>query len=127
MNDVQLNPIIIEVCTLEKKMELDDINKTIEECEKKLNMYLEQKKKIFPRFYFVSNQTLIDILSNGNDSLKISEEYLSDLFDGIKRMVPCESNSKSSVKFKGINSKDTETILFCKEFEPKDAVEHWLS
>lgn len=28
-------------------MELEEIFKSIEECEKKLNLYLEEKKKIF--------------------------------------------------------------------------------
>lgn len=53
-------------------MELEEIFKSIEECEKKLNLYLEEKKKIFAWFYFVSNQTLIDILSNGKNIKKIS-------------------------------------------------------
>ena len=35
----------------------------IESCEKALNDYLEQKKKAFPRFYFVANQALLNILS----------------------------------------------------------------
>lgn len=34
------------------------------------NDYLEQKKKSFPRFYFVANGALLDILSNGNKPLK---------------------------------------------------------
>ena len=33
--------------------------------------YLDMKKKIFPRFYFVSNVALLDILSNGNNPPKI--------------------------------------------------------
>ena len=35
-----------------------------------LPRYLEQKKKAFPRFYFVANQALLDILSNGAKPLK---------------------------------------------------------
>ena len=35
------------------------------------NDYLEQKKKYFPRFYFVANGALLDILSNGNKPLKV--------------------------------------------------------
>ena len=37
------------------------------------NDYLEQKKKYFPRFYFVANGALLDILSNGNKPLKAGE------------------------------------------------------
>jgi len=55
MMEVHLNPKILEVCTDEKRIELEEIHKAIEECEKKLNLYLEEKKKAFSRFYFVSN------------------------------------------------------------------------
>ena len=40
------------------------------------NDYLEQKKKAFPRFYFVANGALLDILSNGNKPLKALEEKI---------------------------------------------------
>ncbi len=86
MAETLLNAVIVEACTEDRRLELEEIFKSIEECEKKLNIYLEQKKKAFARFYFVSNQTLIDILSNGNNSTKITQEYLGNLFDGIKRL-----------------------------------------
>ena len=57
----------------------------IELCEKALHEYLEQKKKIFPRFYFVSNQALLDILSNGNNPEKVNS-YVGDCFTGMKKM-----------------------------------------
>jgi hypothetical protein len=39
---------------------------------KALNEYLEVKKTIFPRFYFVSNSALLDVLSNGNNPPKVT-------------------------------------------------------
>ena len=41
MTEILLNPIIMEVCTEERKLELEEIFKSIEYCEKKLNIYLE--------------------------------------------------------------------------------------
>ena len=128
MTEVALNPKIIEVCTDERRAELEEIHKSIEECEKKLNMYLEQKKKAFARFYFVSNQTLIDILSNGNNPTKIATEYLGDLFDGVKMLKMQEDpNSKTGVpQGMAMVSKDDEVVPFKTPFEPKDEVEIWL-
>ena len=61
---------------------LKDLQKEIDSCEKALNEYLEEKKKMFPRFYFVSNQALLEILSNGNNPRRV-DEFLADCFDGM--------------------------------------------
>lgn len=41
MGDALQNPIMIDICTKEKKEELEGILKAIEGCEKQLNQYLE--------------------------------------------------------------------------------------
>lgn len=41
-------------------------------CEKTLAEYLETKRLAFPRFYFVSTADLLDILSNGNQPIKVT-------------------------------------------------------
>jgi dissimilatory sulfite reductase (desulfoviridin) alpha/beta subunit len=40
-------------------------------CEKALADYMESKRRAFPRFYFVSTADLLDILSNGNNPVKV--------------------------------------------------------
>ena len=78
--------LLVEICCTEGREELlMNICSTVENCEKSLNEYLEQKKKAFPRFYFVANQALLDILSNGNKPLKVAS-YLGDVFEAVKTL-----------------------------------------
>ena len=51
---------------------LEETQHKLELCEKSLANYLEQKRRIFPRFYFVSTSDLLDILSNGNQPDKVN-------------------------------------------------------
>ena len=50
---------------------LKDILVRLPKCEKALNLFTERKRADFPRFCFMSNVDLLDILSNGNDPASI--------------------------------------------------------
>ena len=51
--------------------QLEVIQSQLSLCEKALAEYLETKRLAFPRFYFASSNDLLDILSNGNQPLKV--------------------------------------------------------
>lgn len=44
---------------------LEEQQSELEVCEKALAEFKESKRRAFPRFYFVSSNDLLDILSNG--------------------------------------------------------------
>jgi dynein heavy chain len=53
---------------------LDDLkanNKMLDEIQKSLDDYMTLKRKLFPRFYFLSNDELLDILANSSDIVVI--------------------------------------------------------
>ena len=61
---------------------LDKLQGELKVCEKALNEFLDSKRKAFPRFYFVSVNDLLDILSNGNSPEKINR-HMSKIFQAI--------------------------------------------
>lgn len=127
MADVNTNPSIIEACTADRLATLQQMSANIKQCEKALNDYLEQKKKAFPRFYFLSNQSLLTILSNGNNPPKVCE-FLGDCFDGLKTLIfePPQPGGITKVGI-GMLSKDEERIEFSTPFICEGVVETWLS
>lgn len=50
---------------------LEDVEKQLAVCEKALLDFMDSKRRAFPRFYFVAQNDLLDILSNGNNPSKI--------------------------------------------------------
>ncbi len=63
---------VLGCCELDLlKDNLPDMQKKLEECQKLLEAYLEGKRKLFPRFYFVSNADLLKILSQGSQPTTI--------------------------------------------------------
>jgi dynein heavy chain len=128
MREAREEPGVVVACTFEGREELlRGFLGEIELCERALRDYLGQKRKIFARFYFVSEQALLDILSNGNNPEKV-DEYLADCFDGLKALdfvkgpgIP--SPAKSA---KGMWSNEGEYVPFNGNFTCTGAVENYL-
>eukprot|EP00928_Gymnodinium_smaydae_P023763 TRINITY_DN1947_c0_g1_i2.p1 TRINITY_DN1947_c0_g1~~TRINITY_DN1947_c0_g1_i2.p1 ORF type:complete len:4562 (+),score=1174.36 TRINITY_DN1947_c0_g1_i2:66-13751(+) len=125
MMDASQSSLIVEICCAEGREDaLKDICEGIESCEKALNEYLEQKKKVFPRFYFCANQALLDILSNGNKPLKVAE-YLGDMFDGVLTLDFSKAPDTGRIAC-GHKSKDGESVKWVEDMKIEGAVENYL-
>ena len=117
-------PNVVQVCSQDEMEEsLREMIAALEVCQKALNEYLDMKKKIFPRFYFVSNVALLDILSNGNNPPKIMP-YVSDCYDAIKELVFVEGSKNEAHT---MIAKDGEEVPFPEVFHISGAVENWLN
>ena len=104
-------------------LNLQDSISMLENIHKGLGEYLEKKRIFFPRFYFMSNDELLEILSETKDSLKV-EPYLKNCFEGIKKLVYNQNE-----EIEAMQSAELENVAFLKSINPKDArglVEKWL-
>lgn len=72
LRDAYAKQIALDYCVQEYVMPaLEDVEKQLSICEKALLDFMDSKRRAFPRFYFVAQNDLLDILSNGNAPKKI--------------------------------------------------------
>lgn len=100
------NPNVL--CTIEKSRILNDINdctSKLEIIKKGVENYLEKIRDAFKRFYLLSNNELILILSESKDLHNI-QPYLNKFFVGIDNLI------YENVYIKGIASEMGEKVFF---------------
>eukprot|EP01064_Diplonema_japonicum_P034413 TRINITY_DN7114_c0_g1_i1.p1 TRINITY_DN7114_c0_g1~~TRINITY_DN7114_c0_g1_i1.p1 ORF type:complete len:4107 (+),score=1152.60 TRINITY_DN7114_c0_g1_i1:350-12322(+) len=93
---------------------------SLERIEKKLEEKLELKRRLFPRFYFLSNDDLLDILAQIKNPEKIAPHTLK-MFDGVKQFTLTESADITHM-----TSVEGEKVPVAKPVRARGPVEKWL-
>ncbi|KAG2392323.1 hypothetical protein C9374_012575 [Naegleria lovaniensis] len=107
---------------------LTEMNAKLEQIQKQLDGYLELKRQEFPRFYFLSDDDLLQILGQSKDP-NAMQRHLSNLFEGIKYLKIEKSSDSRQFGFfaKSFMSKEGEQIEFNHPVPLEGNVEKWLS
>lgn len=77
---------VLLACTTALQHQLDTMKAALDVCQLALAEYVETKRKIFSRFYFISYLDILDILSHGNCPTAVMA-HLPKLFDNIKHLM----------------------------------------
>ncbi|XP_045081518.1 dynein axonemal heavy chain 2 isoform X2 [Coregonus clupeaformis] len=105
---------------------LSEMNNKLEEIQKSLDMYLETKRQIFPRFYFLSNDDLLEILGQSRHPEAV-QPHLKKCFDNIKSLrIGKVGISSAKSEASGMFSAEGEFVEFTHPVLLEGPVEAWL-
>lgn len=127
MEGFSRNPIAKRSCLVDGLITIiNNMDNGLETIQKSLDQYLETKRMVFPRFYFVSDDDLLEILGQSKDPMAV-QKHVKKCFEGIKslKMNPPAGPIRT---FEAVlmHSPDGESAPFAENVPIEGAVEVWL-
>lgn len=125
MNETAEKLLVIDICMVPDRLSyIQGLSEGLDKCQKSLNDYLDTKRQIFPRFYFISTEELLSIL--GSERKDCVQEHMIKMFDNIKSLAFSTSAMGEHVVTAMISS-EGETMQFKNQVKTEGRVEDWMN
>ena len=124
MKKVYKSPFVMDVLSIPGvQKSLERLAELLSKIQKALGEYLERERVSFPRFYFVGDEDLLEIIGNSNDSTRVAKHF-KKMFAGISG---AEVNEDSTIT--AVTSKEGEVVMLKRDVSlvklPK--INDWLT
>lgn len=124
LKKVHRSPFVLDVLGIPGvQKSLERLAELLNKIQKALGEYLERERISFPRFYFVGDEDLLEIIGNSNDTLRIAKHFRK-MFAGLSGLLMDEESNIT-----GFTSKEGEEVLLKKSISllktPK--INDWLA
>ncbi|XP_076178666.1 dynein heavy chain, cytoplasmic isoform X5 [Ptiloglossa arizonensis] len=125
MKKVSKSPMVMDVLNIPGvQRALERLADLLGKIQKALGEYLERERTSFPRFYFVGDEDLLEIIGNSKNIARL-QKHFKKMFAGVAAILLNEDNTVIT----GIASREGEEVLF---LNPVSTVAHpkineWLT
>ena len=119
MKKVAKTPLIVDVLNIQGvQRQLERLADLLGKIQKALGEYLERERASFPRFYFVGDEDLLEIIGNSKSIPKL-QKHFKKMFAGVTAIILNEEENLVT----GLSSKEGEevhSLLFQIVFSKKE-------
>ena len=110
MKKVYKSPFVLDVLAISGvQKSFERLAELLNKIQKALGEYLERERLAFPRFYFVGDEDLLEIIGNSNDSDRVAKHF-KKMFAGLSGLLTDDNNC-----IVAITSKEGEQVRLRKE------------
>lgn len=110
MKKVYKSPYVLDILAINGvQKSLERLAELLNKIQKALGEYLERERISFPRFYFVGDEDLLEIIGNSNDIFRVAKHF-KKMFAGLSGLLMDDDNN-----IVGFTSKEGEEVRLKKE------------
>lgn len=126
MKKVAKFPFVLEVLNIAGvQKSLERLAELLSKIQKALGEYLERERSSFPRFYFVGDEDLLEIIGNSKDIPRVMK-HLKKMFAGLSTLLLDDDDGLPVIT--GMVSREGEEVQFSQSIRPSDhsRINDWL-
>ncbi|KAH6672719.1 dynein heavy chain [Plectosphaerella plurivora] len=124
MKKVYKQPYVLDVLGIPNvQKSLERLAELLNKIQKALGEYLEKERVSFPRFYFVGDEDLLEMIGNSNDTMRIAKHF-KKMFAGLSGLIMDDETIIS-----GFTSKEGEVVRLKKDISlaKTPRINDWLA
>ncbi|KAL3676900.1 hypothetical protein R1sor_026848 [Riccia sorocarpa] len=123
MDSIATNPAVMSFMEIQELEEtLVQMDSQLDICQQALFSFLEEKRSSFPRFYFVGDDDLLEILGQ-SENPRVIQTHLRKIFSGVQTV----SFSEDCRRITAVESPEGEVLQLLSPVHVLDEVETWLN
>lgn len=125
MKKVSKSPMVMDVLNIQGvQRSLERLADLLGKIQKALGEYLERERSSFPRFYFVGDEDLLEIIGNSKNIPRL-QKHFKKMFAGVTAILLNDDNTIVN----GIASREGEVVMFNKPVSTVDnpKINEWLT
>jgi len=125
MKKVNKSPFVLDVLNIAGiQKNLERLADLLTKIQKALGEYLEKERSSFPRFYFVGDEDLLEIIGNSKDIRRVMKHF-KKMFAGISTLLVDDDDTQ----LLGFASREGEEVMFRSSITLKDypRINDWLA
>ncbi len=108
MKKVHKSPLVLDILNIQGIQKLlERLADLLAKIQKALGEYLERERASFPRFYFVGDEDLLEIIGNTKNVARL-QKHFKKMFAGVNMILLNDDNTVVN----GISSKECEEVMF---------------
>ena len=125
MKKVSKSPLVMDVLNIPNvQRQLERLSDLLSKIQKSLGEYLERQRASFPRFYFVGDEDLLEIIGNSKNVPRL-QKHFKKMFAGVHTI----KLDEEATTIYGLCSKEGEEVPFITPVSIKDndRINDWLT
>lgn len=117
--------LVLDICIVPGRLEeIRGLCSGLDKCQQSIHEYLNTKRRLFPRFNFISTEELLSVL--GSSDCFCVQNYVSKMFSNIKSIV-FKQQPSGSIFARGLTSCEGETMFFKNNVLINGKIENWMN